>query len=108
MTDITNVASWHDMYSGQQELSFDLLTVSAKYYPDNTARVTFYAEGQTECDERGISEVTGYDPILTSDWIRGETEEECKVLVRKYINEHMVEAVEKVLNRARAAKSDHE
>ncbi len=101
MYDITKVAEWTPDCQGKQDLDFEILSVSTRYWPDNSAKVTFLAEGQTRRDERGIVECPGYDPILESEFIYGSSEEDCKEKVRSWINSHVLEALEKMVNRAK-------
>ena len=101
MYDITRHAKWTSDCCGKQDLDFEVLSVSTRYWPDHSAKVTFLAEGQTIRDERGIVECPGYDPILESPIIYGSSEEDCKDKVRSWINEHVLEALEKMVNRAK-------
>ena len=101
MYDFTKHAIWTEDCGGKQDLDFDVLSVSTRYWPDFSARVAFLAEGQTRRDERGIMEAPGYDPILDSGFIYGESEEDVKYKVREWINRNASVALEKMVSRAK-------
>lgn len=98
--DITRIASWQPG-AVVSRLNIDLVSVSADYWPDFSAKVVFFAEGQTTRDERGYSKCSGYDIILESDYIYGTSEDDCKSRVREWINLNAPIALEKILNRAK-------
>ena len=96
MIDITRAAVWTLDCQGKQDLDFSILSANTRYWPDFTAHctITFLDDYNTQ-----LGEYTGRVPIVVaeSDILKGENEEQVKMLVRKWYNEHIVATMEEVI-----------
>lgn len=98
MKDITSNAPWITVCE-HPTIDFPVLTANAEVLPDHCGRATFFAEGFTLHDERGIVGQYGYDPILKSKLFICKSDEEVKEKLRKWINDHTVEAMQIMIKR---------
>ena len=98
MIDITRNAIWTNDCQGKQDLDFSIISADTRYWPDLSAKCTLLFlddfNYNTNEYEYGI-----HPPIVIaeSDFITGATEEEVKLNVRKWYNEHIVSAMEEVI-----------
>lgn len=87
--DIINKTPWTLDCCGKQDLDFNLLQGSTRYYPDFTAAPSFTCSLH---DCKGCE--VDYIELLTSDdYIRGDSEDGCKLKVRNWYRENLLKAL---------------
>lgn len=96
--DITCNAMWTNDCCGKMDLDFPILESDTRYWRDHTAKchITLLNNFNYEVKEYvedGIEPIT----IIESDYIEGDTKEECQMKVRKWYNDHIFEALEKAI-----------
>lgn len=96
--DITCNAMWTDDCCGKMDLDFPILEADTRYWTDCTAKchislLNNYNYEVKEYVRGGIEPIT----IMSSDYIEGDTKEECQMKVRKWYNDHIFEAMEKAI-----------
>ena len=95
MMDITRNAVWTQDCCGKQDLDFQVVTASTRYWPDNTAicKILFIDDFVVQTNDYGY-----YPPILLAEkYIKGSSEGEVKELVRKWYNDNMLSAMKKAM-----------
>lgn len=98
MIDITRNAVWTEDCSGKMDLDFPFISCDTRYWPDNTCKCHIrlcsgvYLEKEHELHEPHDS-VT----IIESDYLSGDSKEECQMKARKWYNDHAVQALESVM-----------
>lgn len=84
---------WTDDCSGKQDLDIPILSISTRYYPDFTAIPSFLL-GDDDIDS-DIDYKILFEP---NDFIRGESEEDCKLKVKEWYISNLTNAIGKLLN----------
>lgn len=85
--------NWTKDCCGKQDLDMSILSISTRYYPDFTAMPSFLL------GDAGIDSDIDYKILLEpNDFIRGESEEECKLKVKEWYISNLKNAIEKLLN----------
>ena len=96
--DITRNARWTSDCCGKQDFDFEIIHADTRYWPDLTALCTFFlCPGKYYPKDGGFIEEYDAVKLVESDYIRGDSEEEVKLNVRKWYNEHIIEALEKAI-----------
>lgn len=75
---------WTSDCQGKQDFDFNVLTVSTRYWPDNTAKPAIYL------GEKVL--------VKPEEYICGETETECKYKTEQWIKENLSKLLEKILD----------
>ena len=83
LKDITCNAQWTSDCCGKQDLDFDIITADTRYWPDFSV----------QCRIAFISNVT----LSKSEIMEADSEEEAKMMARRWYNEHVIEAMEMAL-----------
>ncbi len=96
--DITCNAMWTNAYCGIMDLDFSILEAATRYWTDCTAKcyillLNDYNYDVGEHVKGGIEPIT----IISSDYIAGDTKEECQMKVRQWYNDHIFEAMIKAI-----------
>ena len=95
MIDITRNAIWTEDCCGKMDLDFPVLDCDTRYWTDNTCKCHFrLCSGVWNDKEREMNEPYPAISILESDYIKGETKEECQAKARQWYNEHAIHALE--------------
>lgn len=77
-------AEWSNDCSGKQDLDFNIISVSTRYWPDYTARPSIYLGTKViHALPRGI-------------YIEGNSEQDCKEKVETWIREKITEIINKL------------
>lgn len=95
MLDITRNAVWTEDCCGKMDLDFPFISCDTRYWPDNTCKCHFrlccgvYLYAEHELHEP-------YYPItiIASDYLSGNSKEECQMKARQWYNDHAVQALE--------------
>lgn len=81
---------------GKQNLDMPVLSISTRYWPDFTAQPSFLL-GNTGIydDDDGDCKVL----LEAKDYIKGESEEDCKTKVKQWYIDNLKTVIEKLLNK---------
>ena len=103
MMDVTRNAVWTEDCGGKMDLDFPILDCDTRYWPDNTCKCNFrLCSGVYLYRERERHEPFYGIDLLTSDYIEGNSKEECQIKARQWYNEHVVQALELAILRIKA------
>lgn len=96
--DITCNAMWTNDCGGKMDLDFSILEADTRYWRDCTAKchirlLNNYNYEVEEYVDGGIEPIV----VLESDYIEGDTKEECQMKVRQWYNDNIFLAMEKVI-----------
>ena len=95
MIDITRNAFWTEDCCGKMDLDFSVLECDTRYWTDNTCKCNFrLCPGVYNYHAHELHEPFEPIKILSSDYIKGATKEECQMKARQWYNEHAVHALE--------------
>ena len=93
--DITRNAVWTEDCGGKMDLDFPVLDCDTRYWTDNTCKCNFrLCSGVYLYREHELHEPFEPITILESDYIKGNSKEECQKKARKWYNKHAVHALE--------------
>ena len=88
-----NTRKWALDCGGKQDLDMPILQISTRYYPDFTAIPSFIL-----CDDTIDDDYSDYKLLLApKDYIRGISEEDCKIKVKQWYIENLRNAIEMLL-----------
>ena len=85
--------NWTKDGRGKQDLDIPILSISTRYYPDFTAMPSFLL-GDTDVD----SDIDYKILLEPSDFIKGESEEDCKLKVKEWYVSNLENVIGKLLN----------
>lgn len=90
---------WTNDCCGKMDLDFPIIEADTRYWTDCTAKchirlLNNYNYQIEEYIKGGIKPIT----IMSSDYIAGDTKEECQTKVRQWYNDHIIEAMEKTIS----------
>lgn len=92
--DITRNAVWTDDCCGKMDLDFPVVSCDTRYWPDNSCKCHIRLCGGVYLEkEREWHEPHDSITIMESDYIRGDSKEECQTKSRQWYNEHIVQAL---------------
>ena len=99
MIDVTRNAVWTPDCCGKADLDFNIISADTRFWPDNTARCTITFVGGNYYDNLEYPWHEPHDGIvlLESDYIRGESKDECQTKVRDWYNKNIKAAIQKAL-----------
>lgn len=106
LRDVTCNAQWTTDCCGKQDLDFGIITADTRYWPDYSTMchiefLSNYNHNHTIGDEYEDSyfpEVIKPVTLAESEIIHANSEEEAKMMARRWYNEHIIEAMEKAIN----------
>ena len=85
--------NWTKDCRGKQDLDIPILSISTRYYPDLRAMPSFLL-GDTDVD----SDIDYKILLEPSDFIKGESEEDCKLKVKEWYVSNLENVIGKLLN----------
>ena len=89
---------WTPDCCGKQDLDLPILSISTRYWPDFTAEPSFILGNTGIYDDE--PDDGDYKVLLESkDYIKGESEEDCKTKVKQWYIDNLKTAIEKLLNK---------
>jgi hypothetical protein len=95
MIDITRNAVWTKDCYGKMDLDFPFIDCDTRYWPDNTCKCHIrLCSGVYLFYEHEVNEPYEGILILESDYLKGDSKEECQMKARQWYNEHAVHAPE--------------
>lgn len=97
--DIINKSQWTPDCCGKWDLDFTLLKCSTRYWRDYTASPSFICP-LCDADGRELDYLTVLE-LQDGEYIRGESEEECKFKVRQWYKDNLLKAIEILLDMAK-------
>ena len=85
--------NWTKDCCGKQDLDMPILSISTRYYPDFTAMPSF-----TLCDDVIDSDVDYKILLEPNDYIKGESEEDCKLKVKEWYISNLTNVIGTLLS----------
>jgi len=100
MIDVTRNAVWNEDWCGKMDLDFPLVSCETRYCPDNTCKCHFrLCAGVYNYDEEEWNEPYDAITIMESDYISGDSKEECQMKARQWYNDNAVHALELAISK---------
>lgn len=97
--DITRNAVWTKDCCGKEDLDFNIISASTRYWPDHSALCSILFVGGNCYNQLEYQWNEPYSAItlLESDMIKGVDKEDCQRKVREWYNANIKTAIEKAL-----------
>jgi len=102
LKDVTCNAQWTSDCCGKQDLDFGIITADTRYWPDKS--VSCHIEFMSNFNHNACIGEDYYYPevikpvsLAQSEIMKADSEEEAKLMARRWYNEHVIEAMEKAI-----------
>lgn len=102
LKDVTCNAQWTSDCCGKQDLDFGIITADTRYWPDKSVacHIRFMSNfNHNACigEDHYFPEVIKTVSLAQSEIMKADSEEEAKLMARRWYNEHAIEAMEKAI-----------
>ena len=99
LKDVTCNAQWMSDCCGKQDLDFGIITANARYWPDYSVlcNIVFMSNFNAEAkigEDHYFPEIIKPVELASSEIMKADSEEEAKMMARRWYNEHVIEAME--------------
>lgn len=102
LKDVTCNALWTSDCCGKQDMDFGIITADTRYWPDKS--VVCHIEFMSNLNHNACIGEDNYFPeiikpvsLARSEIMKADSEEEAKLMARRWYNEHVIEAMEKAI-----------
>lgn len=100
--DVTKNAVWTKDCCGKEDLDFQVINCSTRYYPDHSAicSIIFLSCFHIQVDDNDNHYSDGKDyTLLQSDILYGKSKEDCRRIVKDWYNENVPKALQMALDK---------
>lgn len=99
LKDVTCNAQWTTDCCGKQDLDFGIITANTRYWPDFSVicHIEFMSNfnaGAKIGEDNYFPEIIKPVELTSSEIMKADSEEEAKLMARRWYNEHIIEAME--------------